>query len=119
LYPAVPPFALTDAEPLVPPKHKALDGVLPVVKTVGCVIAAEVVAVQPFTSVTVTVYVPVASPEISSMAALFDHEKADVAYEGEPGVTERFTEPFVRPKQVIFVGVADKEDVKLGRVITT
>ncbi len=56
---------------------------------------------------------------MSSITALLDHENADVAYEGEPGVTERLTEPLVRPKQVIFVGVADKEDVKLGSVMTT
>ena len=103
----------------MPPKHNTLDGVLLAVNSVGWVMVAEVLAIQPFTSVTVTVYVPVARPERSSVVALFDHVKDDVAYEGEPGVTVRFTEPFVRPKQVIFVGTADKEDVKLERVITT
>ena len=58
LYPAVPPFALTDAEPLVPPKHKAFEGVLPVVNIVGSVMVTVVVAVQLFASVKVTLYVP-------------------------------------------------------------
>ena len=64
LYPAVPPFALTDAEPLVPPKHNALDGVLLAVNSVGSVTVTVVVAVQLFASVKVTLYVPAPRPVI-------------------------------------------------------
>jgi hypothetical protein len=54
LYPAVPPLALIDAAPVEAPKHKIFVGVFPAVRTVGWVIVAEVVAVQPFASVKVT-----------------------------------------------------------------
>jgi hypothetical protein len=57
---------MTEAEPFDPPLHVTFEGVLELVKTVGWVILADEVAVQPFTSVTVTVYVPGANPDISS-----------------------------------------------------
>ena len=53
-YPGDPPFAITDAVPLAAPQFAE---VLPITKTigVGCAIAALIIAVHAFASVTVTV----------------------------------------------------------------
>ena len=56
VYAGVPPAAVTVAEPLLPPLHNTFVCALIVaVNKGGWVIVTEVVAVQPFLSVTVTV----------------------------------------------------------------
>ena len=59
VYGPVPPDATTVAEPLVEPQVGCVGLIAPETK-VGCVTVAEVVAVQPFASVIVAVYVPAA-----------------------------------------------------------
>ena len=59
VYGAVPPAMVTEAEPLVPPKHETFDTTF--VVAVGDKLlftATELVEVQPLLSVTVTVYDP-------------------------------------------------------------
>jgi hypothetical protein len=61
VYPEVPPEAVTAAEPVLPPKQSTGDEVAVAVSAVGCVTVVIAVAVHPFASVTVTVYVPAVS----------------------------------------------------------
>ena len=60
-------------DPVFPPKQ-ATDVVVVVspMLAAGCVIIADVVAVQPLASLTVTVYVPAINPEISCVTPPFD-----------------------------------------------
>jgi hypothetical protein len=59
----VPPEALTEASPSVPPKHDTCDTTEQLaISSEGSVIVTEHVAVQPLSSVTVKVYVPAERP---------------------------------------------------------
>jgi hypothetical protein len=59
----VPPPAVTVAEPLLPPKQRIFtEEEMVAVSCVGCVMVTVAVEVQPFASVTVTVYVPAVRP---------------------------------------------------------
>jgi hypothetical protein len=60
----VPPFAETDAEPVLAPQVVPVTDILEVIAA-GCVSVAELTAVQPFPSVTVTEYVPAFNPVIT------------------------------------------------------
>ena len=75
MYGVVPPVVVVEMLPLLPPKQRTLDTEGVNDKAVGSAIVAEIVDTQLFASVTVTVNVPIPKPEMSSVVALFDHEK--------------------------------------------
>ena len=58
VYGAVPPLATTAAEPVDAPLHVTFVPLQLATNNVGCVTVYEQVAVHPFASVTVAVYVP-------------------------------------------------------------
>ena len=60
-------------EPVEDPLHSTLTCVSVRDGPLVLLIVAELVLVQPFASVTVTVYVPAAKPLMSCVVALFDH----------------------------------------------
>ena len=56
------PLTVTEADPFVPPLQATFVCDVPTVNAAGCVTVYDLVAVHPLASVTVTVYVPAASP---------------------------------------------------------
>ena len=68
-------------------------------------IVALVVAVQPFASVTTTLYVPAAKFCGSCTVALFDHK---YVYGAVPPVDVKSIEPVLFPKHNTFTWVVDK-----------
>ena len=67
VYGEVPPVPVTVTDPALAPKHTLFVGAaaLTAKALAGWVIVTDNVFVVPFTSVTVTAYVPIANPEIS------------------------------------------------------
>ena len=73
MYGAVPPVADT-VTVVVPPLHAIVPALEEATTAVGWVTVTDNVFVDPLTSVTVTVYVPVANPVISWDVAPLDHK---------------------------------------------
>jgi hypothetical protein len=75
VYGIVPPVD----EAVAPPSDKALQEMLEsttevLTKIVGSTTVTELVEVQPFASIIVTVYVPAITPVIEAVVAVLDHE---------------------------------------------
>jgi hypothetical protein len=101
VYGDVPPEPLTVTLPVELPKQRTFvcNPTLAVSAAVGCVIVTNLVAVQPFASVTVTLYVPATRPVRSCVVAPFDQA---YAYGAVPPVTVRSIDPVAPPKQATF-----------------
>ena len=73
MYGDVPPVADAVAPPSDNPLHVMVESTCEAAtNTVGSVTVDELVDVQPFASVTVTVYVPAVTPVIDAVVAVFD-----------------------------------------------
>ena len=99
----MPPAAVTVAEPVEAPLHSTfVCAVIEAVSWDGSVITTEVLDVQPFTSVAVTLYVPAVRPvAVAEVWPLF-HKYVIVPV---PPVPEAVAEPFEPPKQLTFTEV--------------
>ena len=99
----MPPAAVTVAEPVLIPLHNTFVWALMLaVNCVGSVITTEVLDVQPFTSVAVTLYVPAVRPvAVAEVWPLF-HKYVIVPV---PPVPVAVAEPFEPPKQLTFTEV--------------
>ena len=93
----VPPEAVTEAEPVDPPKQRTGDEVAVTVIAGGCVMETVAVAEHPFTSVTVTVY----GPAVSGVPVVPVPPEGAHAYEygPVPPVASTVAEPLLPPKQ--------------------
>ncbi len=101
MYGVVPPVAVTVAEPLFPPLQVMLFcPEIKAVKAVGCVIVTLVVRVQPFASVTVTVYVPAVNPV--AVAAVCPPVQAYV-YGAVPPLAVTVAAPVLAPLHNTFI----------------
>ena len=110
----MPPATLKSIAPLVPPLQAALVTVFVKLKgAAGCVMVVLAVAVQLLASVAVTLYVPAAMLDISSVVAPFDQRKV---YGDVPPVGVKLTAPVLCPKQRTFVPMDDKASAAAGCV---
>ena len=106
MYGAVPPVAVRLIEPVLFPKHNTFTWVLLNVNPAcGWVIVTVVWAIQPFASVTVTVYVPAAKFVGSSCVVLLLQA---YVYGAVPPVTVRLIEPVLFPKHNTFTCVVER-----------
>ena len=96
----VPPTAVTVAAPVLIPLHSTFVwAVIFAVNCAGSVITTEVLEVQPFASVAVTLYVPAVRPvAVAKVWPLF-HRYVIVPV---PPVPAAVAEPFEPPKQLTF-----------------
>ena len=75
VYGLLPPIAVIVAEPVLPPLHNMFIAVVEVdIPEEGWVIVTVFVFVQPFTSVTVTVFTPEVCPLITEVVCALDHK---------------------------------------------
>jgi hypothetical protein len=96
---------MTVACPFVPPKQDAFTLVVVAASTGGCVIVTVCVIIQPFASVIVQVYVPIARPvAVALVPPVGNHA---YVYAGVPPPTLTVAVPFDPPKQETFVCVAE------------
>jgi hypothetical protein len=90
-------LAETTADPVAPPKQITGEDVAVAVNAVGCVTVVVADEVQPFASVTITVYVPAESPvALDPFPPLGDHA---YVYGVVPPVGVTVAEPVLPPKQ--------------------
>ena len=114
MYGDVPP----DADAVAPPSNRPLQVTLEstceaATKTVGSVTVDELVEVQPFASVTVTVYVPAATPVIDAVVAVFDHA---YVYGDVPPVADAVAPPSDNPLQVMVESTCEAATNTVGSV---
>ena len=86
------------------------------VNTVGSVTVDVAVVVQPFASVTVTVYVPATKLLFVAVVAEFDHT---YVYAGVPPVADATSSPFDPPLINTLAFIVDVDTNIVGSVITT
>jgi hypothetical protein len=99
----VPPAGVMDTVPVDAPLHRTFVWVKVAVSAEGSVMVTDCIAGHPPPSVIVTVYVPAARPEISSVVALLDHR---YVYGGIPPVTVSSMDPVDIPLQIRLVCVS-------------
>jgi hypothetical protein len=117
VYGDVPPVTFKLAAPVELPKHNTLVGVVLALKPdAGCVITTEAVVVQLLASVMVTLYVPAARFDKSSVVDPFDQL---YVYGDVPPVTFKLAAPVELPKHNTLVGVVLALKPDAGCVITT
>ncbi len=99
VYGEVPPVADAVAPPSEPPlQETSASTTEEATNDVGSVIVEVVVAVQPFASVTVAVYVPAETPVIDAVVSLLLHE---YVYGEVPPVADAVAPPSLKPLQVM------------------
>ena len=102
VYPGVPPIGLTVASPLFPPLKKTFvwEDTVVVNAAEGSDMLTELVVVQPFASVILTVYNPIANPVAVCVVCPLLHRKV---YPGVPPEALAVASPLLPPLQETFV----------------
>ena len=111
-YGVVPPVALADALPLLPPLQLTFEVTLALAtRGVGCVMVMDEVLVQPFASVTVTVYVPALALLSDAVVSPLDQA---YPYGVVPPEAEAVAEPLFPPLQLTLLPKAMDEESTEG-----